>query len=110
MEALLSAFGLKKAVLLAGFLGGAISGGLLPGPLSVLARPAVRAMVGGCCGLGIAAYGAMPLALWLHRPDSVEGVAIGLGLFGLSFAFKVIRAWNELDLASVINKFMGGNK
>jgi len=110
MEAWLSAFGLKKAVLLAGFLGGAISGGLLPGPLSVLSHPLVRALVGGFCGMGIAAHGAQPLAQWLDRPDSVEGVAIGLGLFGLSFSFKVMHAWNDLDLSTVFNKYFGGNK
>ena len=36
MEGVLASFGLKKLVLLAGLFGGAISAGLLPGPLAAL--------------------------------------------------------------------------
>lgn len=112
IESILSAFGLKKAVVLAGALGGAISGALLPGPLALLEALWLRVVAGAAAGSVLAGFGAQPVLLALEKPDSyLQGVALGIGLVGLSFVFKVAKAWNDFDLsavfAKVVDKFTG---
>ena len=102
LESLLSALGLKKAVTLAGLAGGAISGLLLPGPLAAINWLWLRVTLGAVCGAGIAGYGAAPLTAALEKPDYLQGIALGLGLFGLSFTFKVLKTWNDFDLGSAL--------
>jgi hypothetical protein len=108
MEALLSALGLKKAVVLAGLVGGAISGGIMAGPLAMLQNIVVRIAVSAICGAGLAGYGADTIAGWLERPGAVQGVALGLGLFGLSTTLKIITAVQAFDLTAFINRKTGG--
>jgi len=107
IETALSALGLKKAVVLAGLLGGAISGGIMPGPLDALRTLWARVATGAVCGSVLAAFGAQPILLALDRPDTyLQGVALGLGLFGLSFAFKLMKAWSEFDLGGVLGRLI----
>jgi hypothetical protein len=107
LETLFSALGLKKVVVLAGLLGGAISGGIMPGPLAVLQALWARVATGAVCGSVLAGYGAQPLLFALDRPDTyLPGAALGLGLFGLSFAFKVMKAWNEFDLGGTLGRLI----
>ena len=106
LESILSALGLKKATVLAGLLGGAISGAVMPGPLAALQAIWARALAGAACGSVLAGYGAQPLAQVLEKPDYLQGVALGLGLFGLSFAFKVITAWNDFDLSTTLKQLV----
>jgi hypothetical protein len=87
-------------ILIYGFAGGAMSAGLLPGPLAVIARWWLRLPIGGACGAIIASGAAAPLALWLGRPEYSLGVALGVGFVGLAFLFKLLATWNELDLGS----------
>lgn len=108
MESLLSLLGLKS-VTLAGLLGGGISGGLLPGPISALRTVAARVQVGALCGGVLAHYGAAPLAAELGRADFVDGVGLMLGLFGLTFALKLIVFAQEFDLKKLLPTRFGGN-
>lgn len=105
LESLLSALGLKQAALLAGLIGGGIGGAILPGPLSALGRIWQRLAIGAVCGAAIGGYCAGPLARYLGRPDDFNGIAFGLGLVGLAFAYKVAKTWAELDLAGVVRGF-----
>lgn len=112
IETCLSALGLKKAVLLAGMLGGAISGAVLPGPLAVLEAWWLRTVTGAAAGSVLAGYGAQPVLAALEKPDSyLQGVALAIGLVGLSMVFKVAKAWNDFDLSTtlgkVVDKFLG---
>lgn len=106
VEAGLLAMGLKPLAVVAGFFGGLIAAGLLPGPLRVLAHCAVRLPVGALCGAVIAGYGAQPLAEALGHPESVGLAALCVGVGGLSFFFKVLEAWNQLDLGAVLVKLI----
>ncbi len=112
IESLLSAIGLKQAAVLAGLVGGAISGAILPAPSFALLALWARASAGGVCGAAIGGYCAGPVAAWLGRPDDFNGIAFGLGLVGLSFAFKVIKTWNDFDIGgaitAILNKRTGG--
>lgn len=114
IDAFLAALGLKKLVVLAGLLGGGISAGLLPGPLALLGAWWKRLLCGAASGAVIAGFGAETLAQVLEKPNYLSGIALGLGLFGLSFVFKVLKAWNEFDLGArlgaIVDKFTGGNK
>lgn len=96
---------------IAGLFGGGISGGLLPGPLALLDKLWKRVVLGAVCGCVLAAYAAQPLAAALERPEYLRGVGLGLGLFGLSFAFKLMEAWNAFDardtLRRVVDKLLG---
>ena len=100
--------GLKKAVVIAGIIGGAISAGVMPGALAALNGMWQRMLCGAIAGGAIAGYGAEPLSRALDRPDYLQGVAIGLGLFGLSFVFKVLKTWNEFDIANKLDKLIDG--
>lgn len=103
LESILSALGLKKAVVLAGMFGGAISGALLPGPLVILEALWLRLVAGLACGGLLAGYGAETVTRALDKPDSyLHGVAIGIGLVGLSIVFKVAKAWNDFDLGGAL--------
>lgn len=96
----------KKGILLAGMFGGGISGGLMNGALVAIGSVWGRVTCGAICGAAIATFGAAPLAKALERPDYLEGVALCLGLFGLSFVFKVLKAWNDFDLSSTLTKII----
>ena len=113
LESILSAIGLKKAAVLAGFVGGAISGAILPGPFGAMQYWWARVLAGATCGSAIGGYFAGPVARYLERPDDFNGIAFGLGMIGLSFAFKVIKTWNDFDLGGalgrLLNKWTGGN-
>lgn len=113
IDGLLAAIGFKKALAAAGLAGGAISGGVMPGVLAAFAALWKRVACGAVCGALIAGFGAEPLALALEKPNYQAGLALGLGLFGLSFVFKVLKAWNDFDLGGalgrVIDRFIGGN-
>lgn len=114
LDAALAAVGLKKLVVLAGLLGGCISGGVMPGPLSILGALWKRLACGALCGGVIAGFGAVPLAEALEKPGYLSGIALGLGLFGLSFVFKLLKAWNDFDLGAAlgafVNRWTGGIK
>lgn len=102
MDAIFGLLGLKKAVVVAGAVGGAISGATLPGPLTILAQVWKRMFAGAICGAGFAGYGAEPLAAALERPNYIMGIALATGLLGLSFFFKLLKAWNDLDLSAAV--------
>lgn len=107
IETALSALGLKKAVLLAGMLGGLISGAVLPGPLAVLEAWWLRSVTGAVAGSVLAGFGAEPVLLALDKPDTyLQGVALAIGLVGLSFVFKVAKAWNDFDLSTALGKLV----
>lgn len=106
LDALLAALGLKKAVLIAGLIGGAVSGGVMPGALAALDALWKRVACGAVCGAAIAGYCAAPLAEALEKPNYLSGIALALGLFGLSFVFKVLKAWNEFDLSGAIGRLV----
>lgn len=112
IDTALAALGLKKLVVLAGLLGGGISAGLLPGPLAALGALWKRAVCGAVSGAVIAGFCAEPLSQALEKPNYLSGIALGLGLFGLSFVFKLLKAWNEFDLGAtlgkIIDKYTGG--
>jgi hypothetical protein len=114
IDAVLAALGLKKLAVLAGLLGGGISAGLLPGPLALLGALWKRLACGAISGAIIAGFGAVPLSEALDKPNYLSGIALGLGLFGLSFVFKLLKAWNEFDLGATLGKIIdnwtGGNK
>lgn len=107
MDVLLGALGLKKLVVLAGFVGGAISGGVMPGALAVLDRLWKRVLGSAVSGAAIAGFAAEPLAAALERPGYLQGIALGLGLFGLSFVFKLLKAWYDFDLGGVLSRLIG---
>lgn len=113
LDVFLTALGIKKAVAVAGLLGGAISAGVMPGVLSALGALWKRLAAGSACGSVIAGFCAEPLALYLAKPEYMTGIALGLGLFGLSFVFKVLKAWNDFDvsgaLGRLVDRFTGGN-
>lgn len=106
MDNLLIWFAAKKAVLLAGMFGGGISGGVMPGALASLQSIWIRIGCGAICGAAIAAFGADPMSRALARPDYLEGVALCLGLFGLSFTIKVLKAWNDFDFSGKLDKLI----
>lgn len=113
LDAFLAAIGVKKAIAFAGLLGGAISAGVMPGVLIALGALWKRIAAGAACGTALAGFGAEPLSQLLEKPGYVNGVALGLGLFGLSFVFKVLKAWNDFDvsgaLGRLVDRFIGGN-
>lgn len=104
LDAFLAAIGIKKVLAVAGLVGGAISGGIMPGVLGALEGWWKRVLAGAASGAAIAAFAAEPLALALNRPDYVHGIALGLGLFGLSFVFKVLKAWNDFDVGGALGR------
>ncbi len=106
LEAVLAWMLLKSPVLAAGFAGGVISAGILPGPLAVLTRLWTRLMCGAAAGTVIAGFGAEWVAAELGKPENVNGCALALGIFGLSFVFKLLKAWNEFDLGGVVGKLV----
>jgi hypothetical protein len=107
LEGVMAALGLKASTSwLAGLVGGGISAGVMPGPLAALAAAWKRIVVGAACGCAIAGFGAEPLAIALERPQYLQGVALGLGLFGLSAVFKLLKAWNDFDLGGVIGRIV----
>lgn len=112
-DAFLAGLGIKKVLAIAGLLGGAISGGVMPGVLGALGALWKRVLTGAASGAVIAAFAAEPLAVELGRPDYKTGIALGLGLFGLSFVFKVLKAWNDFDLGGtlgrLVERFTGGS-
>lgn len=114
IDTVLAALGLKKLVVMAGLLGGGISAGLLPGPLSVLGALWKRVVCGAISGAVFAGYCAEPLSQFLEKPNYLSGIALGLGLFGLSLVFKLLKAWNEFDLGAtlgkIVDKWIGSNK
>lgn len=102
LATLLQLFGLKQVPFFAGLVGGAISGAILPGPLAAISSLIVRIGCGSLCGGFISGYCAEPLAAALSKPDYLPGIAIGVGFAGLSFFFKVLSAWNALDLSAIL--------
>lgn len=106
LEAALQFLGLKKLPFLAGLLGGAISAGVMPGPLAALTSHLVRMTCGALCGGIIAGYGAEPLALAFQRPEYSNGIAFGLGFVGLSFFFKVLGGLNSVDFGAIITSYL----
>lgn len=106
LDAFLAWVGVKKALAIAGLLGGAISGGVMPGVLASLDAIWKRVLAGSACGAAIAGFGAEPLALAMTKPEYTHGIALGLGLFGLSFVFKVLKAWNDYDLSGALGKLL----
>lgn len=104
IESVLAWLGLKKVVVIAGLFGGGISAAVLPGPLVVLTKTWTRVLIGAVCGAAIAGFGAAPLAAELGKPDYLPGIALGCGLFGLSFVFKVLKAWEQFDLGATLQK------
>lgn len=102
LETLLLLVGIDRGVLIAGMVGGAISASFMSHaePSPVWRRLSIGALTGGC----IAGFAAEPLSKELHRPEYLQGVALGLGVFGLSFISKVLKAWNEFDLSGTLAK------
>lgn len=104
IDAVLAAFGLKEVVIVAGFVGGAISAMVMPGVLATVDALWKRVLGGSICGAMIAGYVAGPLVSALEKPEYLNGVALALGLFGLSFVFKLLKAWNEFDLGGALGR------
>lgn len=103
LEALFTALGLKFKVVIAGAIGAFVSLRFFDG-----LKTAERWMtfVGGWA---IAAYLAGPVTLYLELPAAVElGMALGIGLFGMSIAAALIRVIKETDWTAIFKQKTGG--
>lgn len=108
LDSLLFALGLKKVAVLAGAFAGAIGGVLMPGPsLAAFSRVWARVLLGACFGGAAAGWGSAPIAGWIGHPDYLGLISFCLGLWALSFAFKIHEAINAYDFGKLFDKILG---
>lgn len=103
IESLLTAFGIKKAALVAGIVGGWLSlrffENLTPGGKWVT-------VIGGAAA---ANYLTVPVMAWfrLAPGDYEAGIGFAIGLFGMSIAAAAIKFVRE-DLVAIVKGRIGG--
>jgi hypothetical protein len=103
LEAILSALGLKFKVVIAGAVGAFVSLRFFDG-LGTAER--WTTFVGGWA---LAAYLGNPVTLYLELPAAMElGIALAIGLFGMSIAAALIRVIRDTEWLAIFKRKTGG--